>query len=176
MIRVDRVVDFFSHYQRFDDGDFKTPHTFPYYSNKSCYGKHTCFWGVVKLLKGFSFIPEKERSEKLLSCIQECIDYILLHEVCYSSHNPDQLLHPMIGRLTLPNMYKADFLEILWILSKEGVWDDNMPKALKLLNSKMKPDGTWELERQVKDLIVPVKKKSLGNELITKRACKVLTE
>jgi hypothetical protein len=174
--RVDRVVDFFSQYQRFDDGDFKTPYTFPYHNNKSCYGKHTCFWGVVKLLKGFSFIPEQERSEKLLSCIQECIEYILLHEVCYSSHNPDQLLHPMIGRLTLPNMYKADFLEILWILSKEGVWDDNMSKALKLLNSKMKPDGTWELERQVKDLIVPVTKKSLGNELITKRARKVLTE
>lgn len=171
--KIERVIDFFYKYQRFDDGDFKTPNNFPYFRNKSCYGMHTCYWGVVKLLKGVSFIPKNDRSEKTMIIIQQCIEFILIHQVCYSSHNPSKLLHTMVGRLTLPNMYKSDFLEILWVLSKEGVWSDKMGKALELLNSKMKVDGTWELERQVKDLIVPVTKKNLGNEMITKRAREV---
>ena len=52
---ITSIIDFFMKYQRFDDGDFKTPSSFPYYSNRSCYGKHTCYWGVVKILKGLSF-------------------------------------------------------------------------------------------------------------------------
>ncbi len=173
--RIECIVDFFSEYQRFDDGDFRTPKSFPYYSNKSCYSKHTCYWGVVKLLKGLSFIPKDNRSEKTQSLIQMCIDFVLMHEVCYSSHNPDKLLHPMIGRLTIPNMYKSDFLEILWILSREKVRSDKMLKAHELLKNKMKNGDTWELERQVQNLIVPITKERLGNALITKRAKEVTT-
>ncbi len=159
--KVERVIDFFHKYQRFDDGDYKTPNDFPYLRNKSCYGKHTCYWGgIVKLLKGIAFIPQSKRSKKTMDLKQKCIDFILDHKVCYSSHRPSELLHPMIGRLTMPNMYKSDFLEILWLLSREGgVRSDKMDKALGLLNSKRKTDGTWELEKQVKDLIVPFSKK-----------------
>ena len=50
--KINGVVEFFNLYQRFDDGDFKTPSKYPYFSNRSCYGKHTCYWGITKLLKG----------------------------------------------------------------------------------------------------------------------------
>lgn len=40
--KLGSVVKFFEKYQRFDDGDFKTPTRFPYFSNKSCYGSHSC--------------------------------------------------------------------------------------------------------------------------------------
>lgn len=172
--KIERVIKFFSKYQRFDDGDFKTPSSFPYFRNKSCYGKHTCYWGVVKLLKGLSFIPKENRSKDSIFLIEQCIDFILEHQVCYSSHNPSNLLHKMIGRLTIPNMYKSDFLEILWLLSKEEVKSNKMDKAIQLLKSKMKLDATWELECQIKDLIIPVTKRKLGNELITKRARDVI--
>lgn len=171
--KIDRVVDFFNKYQRFDDGDFKTPSDFPYLRNKSCYGNHTCYWGVVKLLKGLSFVPKGMRSINMNILMKNCVDFVLKHEVCYSSHRPSELLHPMIGKLTLPNMYKSDFLEILWILSREGVISERLDKALELLDHKMKGDNTWELERQVKNLIVPITKKKLGNELITKRVLEV---
>lgn len=59
---VNDVVAFFNMYQRFDDGDYRTPRSYPYFGNKSCYGKHTCFWGVVKLLKGLVHIPKSERT------------------------------------------------------------------------------------------------------------------
>jgi len=61
--KIDMIVEFFNSYQRFDDGDYTTPKTFPYYSNTSCYGKHTCYWGVVKLFKGLSFIPNSQRTK-----------------------------------------------------------------------------------------------------------------
>ena len=61
---LDKTIGFFAAYQRFDDGDFKTPKSYPYCSNTSCYGKHTCYWGVTKLLKGISFIPKIQRTKE----------------------------------------------------------------------------------------------------------------
>ena len=137
-------------------------------------GSHTCYWGVVKLLKGLSFMPTQNRSAEAESLLGRCVEFILKHRICFSSHRPADLLNRMIGRLTLPNMYKSDFLEILWLLKREGIRSDRMDGALELLEGKMKPDGTWALEHQVKDLIVPITGKKLGNELITERAREVM--
>lgn len=171
---VNSVVDFFTKYQRFDDGDFKTPSSFPYCSNKSCYGKHTCYWGVVKLFKGLSFIPKNKRSANAEKLIRQCIDFILLHKVCYSSHDDSNFIQTNIKKLTFPNMYQADFLEILWLLKREEVQSIHIQKALTLLKSKMQPDGTWKIERQIKDLLVPIGNKNGGNEFITRRAKEVI--
>ena len=73
---IDGIVDFFEKLQPFDDGDFKTPSSFPYFSNCSCYGRHSGYWGIVKLLKGLSFIPENRRSDKARSLLNRCIDFI----------------------------------------------------------------------------------------------------
>lgn len=172
--RINGIIDFFHQYQRFDDGGFKTPSSFPYYSNKSCYGKHTCYWGITKLLKGLSFIPRKSRTKKAEELIAGCIDFILLHNVCFSSRDGDSLLHRGIAGLTFPNMYHSDFLEILWLLRREGVEDRRMEKARELLRKKMKPGGTWELENQIKKLTVAITKTRGGNGFITERAREVL--
>jgi hypothetical protein len=171
---VEGIIDFFSEYQRFDDGDFKTPSSFPYCSNRSCYGKHTCYWGVIKLLKGLSFIPKNDRSNNAKKLIKHCIDFVLLHEVCFSSHNHSNFIRPTIQNLTFPNMYQADFLEILWLLKREEVKSLHISKALNLLKSKMRPNSSWKIERQIKNLIIPIGNKNYGNELITRRAREVL--
>jgi hypothetical protein len=171
---TDSIVDFFARYQRFDDGDFKTPSAFPYCSNRSCYGRHTCYWGVVKLLKGLCFIPEEERSENARKLITRCIDYILLHEVCYSSRLPDRFIQKNIDQLTFPNMYNSDFLEILWLLKREKVTSVRVLKALQLLKDKKNTDGTWKIERRIPDLVVPVGRKTGANHFITRRAGKVM--
>jgi hypothetical protein len=172
--RIQPVVEFFSKYQRFDDGDFRTPSAFPYYANRSCYGKHTCYWGIIKLLKGLSFIPIEKRTPAANSLIQQCIDFVLLHEVCFRSHDKSQFLHTNIKHLTFPNMYQADYLEILWLLKREWVKLPSMRRALHLLENKMETDGTWKIERQIRNLILPVGKSKYGNELITRRAREVL--
>ena len=167
------IINLFTQYQRFDDGGYKTPKSFPYFSNKSCYGGHTCYWGVVKLLKGISFFPPENRTEKATKLMEKCIDFILLHKVCFSSHNDSEYLHTNIKKLTFPNMYQSDFLEILWLLKREAVQSKKMDKALDLLRSKMLPDGTWKTERQIKDLAISFSKK-LSRSFVTERAGEVL--
>lgn len=171
---INRVVDFFAQYQRFDDGVFVTPSSFPYCSNRSCYGKHTCYWGVIKLFKGLSFIPLAKRSEKVENLMNKCIDFILLHEVCFSSHNKSEFIHTNIKHLTFPNMYQSDFLEILWLLKREQIKSPHLLRALDFLKSKMGSDSTWKIERQINDLIIPIGKKNYGNEFITNRGREVM--
>jgi hypothetical protein len=170
---MEGIIDFFTEYQRFDDGDFATPSSFPYCSNRSCYGRHTCYWGIVKLFKGLSFIPKNKRSTKAKKLIENCIDFILLHEVCFSSHNNSNYIHTNIKKLTFPNMYQGDYLEILWLLKREKVNSLHINKALHLLQSKMKINSTWNIERQIKKLIVPIGNNT-GNEFITERAQEVI--
>lgn len=170
---LDRTIDFFNSHQRFDDGDFKTPASYPYRSNKSCYGKHTCYWGVTKLLKGVSFIPKRKRSKKAQQLLDNCIEFVLHHEVCFASHRATELLHRDIGVLTFPNFYKSDFLEILWLLAREKVRDHRVTRALDLLQSRMAHSGFWELEKPA-NTVVPIGQKHVGNAFITERANKVL--
>ncbi|NPV56869.1 MAG: hypothetical protein HPY76_09420, partial [Anaerolineae bacterium] len=87
--RLARTVDFFAAHQRFDDGDFRTPKAHPYCGNRSCYGAHTCFWGAAKLLKGLSFTPRERRTPAAQGLLERCIDFVLLHEVCFSSRRPE---------------------------------------------------------------------------------------
>jgi hypothetical protein len=170
---LDKTIGFFAAHQRFDDGNFKTPKSYPYRSNCYCYGKHTCYWGVTKLLKGISFVPKIQRTREAQQLIENCIDFVLHHEVCFSSHRRGNFLHRDIGRLTFPNFYKSDFLEILWLLSKEGVRDKRMSRSLELLRSKMKTGGFWELEKSM-NIIVSIGQKDYANAFITERANEVL--
>lgn len=171
---IDGIVDFFAEYQRFDDGDFHTPSKFPYFSNKSCYGKHTCIWGVIKLLKGLSFIPENNRSANAVKLLKKCVDFILLHRVCYSSRNTGNLLRKNIDKLTFPNMYNSDFLEILWLLKRENIKSEKIKDAIRLLKSKMLPNNKWKIERPIKEMLITINSKNYGDEFITNRANEVL--
>jgi hypothetical protein len=128
---------------------------------------------VTKLLKGVSFIPKNRRSKEAHLLIENCIDYVLRHEVCFGSHNRDKILHRDIGRLTFPNFYKSDFLEILWLLASEEVHDRRISRALALLRSKMRDGGFWELEKSA-NIIVSIGHKDCTNAFITERAAEVL--
>jgi hypothetical protein len=170
---LDKTIGFFAAYQRFDDGGFKTPKIYPYCGNIYCYGKHTCYWGVTKLLKGISFIPKTQRTQEAQQLIENCIDFVLHHEVCFSSHHSGVFLHRDISKLTFPNFYKSDFLELLWLLAREGVRDRRTSPALELLRSRMKGGGAWELEKPM-NTIVSIGQKDCANAFITERAIEVL--
>ena len=78
-----------------------------------------------------------------------------------------------MGRLTLPNFYKSDLLEVLWLLAREEVHDRKILRALELLRSKMKDDGSWELEKSM-NIIVSIGQKECANAFVTERAIEVL--
>ena len=170
---LEKTINFFAAYQRFDDGNFQTPASYPYCRNKSCYGSHTCYWGVTRLFKGLSFIPEAQRSDEARRLLAECIEFVLHHEVCFSSRSPEGFIHPSIARLTFPNFYRNDFLELLWLLAREEVHDSRMMRALDLLRARMNPAGFWELEKHVNTLVA-IGKVGSPNAFITERARQVL--
>jgi len=61
--------------------------------------------------------------------IHTCIDYILLHEVYYSSLDREQFLHAYMEKLTFPTSYRSDFFEVLWLLIRERVKSIHIKRA-----------------------------------------------
>jgi hypothetical protein len=167
------ALRFFYNYQRFDDGEYIGEKN-AFCSNKSCFGKHSCYWGIVKLLKGISFIPKQQRSKETKELLQRCIDFVLLHKVCFSSRKEDRIMIKGLDQLSFPNMYKADFLELLWILKREEVQGPELTPALELLKSKQQADGSWLLEKGIRNLITGVGAVGNSNSYITNRAKEVL--
>lgn len=167
------ALDFFSQFQRFDDGDYSLPKN-AYCSNTSCYGRHTCYWGVVKLLKGISFVPPRRRSAAVSALAGKCVDFILRHQVCYSSRRSGSVMIKGLDQLTFPTMYKSDYLEILWVLARERVRSTRLDAALDLLQSRRNTDGTWNLERRQANLVTSVGAAGRPNPFVTQRAMDVL--
>ena len=167
------VIEFFSKYQRFDDGDYITEKN-EYCINTSCYGKHSCYWGIVKLLKGLSFIPAKLRNRSVNHLLDQCINFVLLHHVCFSSHHKNKIMIKDMDKLTFPNMYKSDFLEILWLLKRENIKSEKLKPAINLLRSKCILDGDWNLEKKVNNMVTSIGKINQPNYFVTKRAKEVL--
>jgi len=168
-----RALDFFYRHQRFDDGSYLNGKN-EFCSNTSCYGKHTCYWGVVKLLKGISFIPKALRTDAVNRLMEKCIRFILLHRVCYSSHRKDKIMIKGMDQLSFPNMYKSDFLEILWLLRREHVRSEQLFPAIEMLKSKRLPSDEWNLERKISNMTASVGEINTPNSFITQRAAEVL--
>jgi hypothetical protein len=167
------LLKFFFNFQRFDDGKYEEPKN-QFCTNTSCYGKHTCYWGIVKLLKGISFIPIEKRNDRIEELKEKCINFILKHSVCYSSRNRNKIMVNKMDLLTFPNFYKGDFLEILWILKREGVKSEKLIPAIELLKSKKSKDGKWMLERAMNNMVTSIGKIDQPNPLVTRRANEVL--
>lgn len=167
-----RLLSFFSRNQRFDDGAYEEPRN-SFCSNTSCYGKHTCYWGVAKLLKGISFIKEKFRTPEVTKLKDRCVQFVLKHQVCFSSRTPSKIMINKLDHLTFPNFYKGDFLEILWVLKREKVQSEHLNKSLELLKSKQEKNG-WVLERTMNNMITSIGQINQPNPFITKRATEVL--
>ena len=168
-----KALEFFCKYQMFDDGCYLGEKN-EFCSNTSCYGKHSCYWGVTKLLKGISFIPKGFRTTELNDLLDRCIQFVLLHKVCYSSHKDHKIMVKDMDKLTFPNMYKSDFLEILWLLKRENVKSNKIRSAIDLLKSKQGPSGDWNLEKKVNNLATSIGVVNQPNPFVTKRAKEVL--
>lgn len=167
------TINFFHLNQRFDDGVYNLPKN-QFCNNPSCFGKHTCYWGVVKLMKGLSFIYEESRSPAAQELLGRCIEFVLLHKVCLSSHSGSKYLSRDIDRLGFPCMYRSNFLEILWLLKRENIRSENILSALQFLKSKQQPEGNWNMEKKISNMVASVGAENKPNEYITKRAVEVL--
>jgi hypothetical protein len=144
--RVQQGIEWLTQYLRFDDGDSAPPRDFPYNRFEMCYGRHSCFMGVVKGLKALAEIPERCRSREVKRTIEAGVEFMLKHHVFKRSHNLNRMARPGWNRFAFPRMYQSDVLEIMLILRALGVRDERMKEAFTLIESKRGPDGRWLLE------------------------------
>ncbi len=144
--RVDRGIAWLTKYLRFDDGETEPPGDWPYRRWEICYGRHSCFMGVVKGLKALAEIPAEQRSPVVRRTIAVGGEFLLRHHVYRRSHNLARAAKPGWNRFGFPRMYQTDVLEIVLVLLRLGFRDHRMDEALALIESKRTPDGRWLME------------------------------
>lgn len=144
--RVERGIAWLARYLRFDDGDSSPPANWPYNRWESCYGRHSCFMGVVKGLKALAEIPIERRSAAVRRTIDAGVEFMLRHHVYKRSHNLRRSAKPGWNHFGFPRMYQTDVLETMLVLRSLGVDDARMAEALALIQAKRGPDGRWSME------------------------------
>jgi len=173
--RVKKALALLTRYQRFDDGDFRTPKEWPYHGrNDRCSDSHSCYAGCARGLKAVASIPRQKWSDEIEDYVRRGTEFFLMHHIYKSSHNPSQLLHRDITQLRFPIFVFSNFLDILDILLELGVKDHRMQEAVDLLESKRKPNGRWILEHAVSNMHTKIETQGEDSKWITYKALHVL--
>jgi hypothetical protein len=165
-------------WQRYDDGDHKAPNSFPYRGKKErCWGAHTCYWGVTKLLRAMTVVPQGYWNNEAEEAKKRAVDFVLLHRLIWSSHNPDRLItqkNTRPDRLTAPLTYYDDIIEIISNLLSLGVKHHSVDEAIEFVLSKKNENGRWIADNTPGPLDAPFAKKGHESKWITFRILKML--
>ena len=144
--RVKRGLEWLTTYARFDDKESPPPKSWPCGGRETCWGRHTCHSGAVKILKALAEIPGDERSPEMRRTIGAAADYFLHHHIYKRSHNLAKDVKPKWTKLGFPRMWDGDALEVFGILAKLGYKDRRMQEAADLIVAKQDDTGRWTLE------------------------------
>jgi hypothetical protein len=120
--RVQDSIKWLLEYQRFDDGDFRTPDVWPYRGRGDrCYGRHTCISGVTRSLKAMSSIPESQRTPEIDRFIGKAVDFVLSHRLYRRNHGNWEPIRPEFELFTFPVIHYDDVIEIVDTLQCLGI-------------------------------------------------------
>jgi hypothetical protein len=136
-----------------------------------------CYMGGVKPLIAFSMIPEKERSKDITEIIKREIEIYLENEIFMYLKDEKGERKAKSGwkRFGFPLFYQSDALEVLDVLTKLGVKDERMGRALDLVLSKQDENGRWNLENTFNGKMwVDIEEKRNPSKWITLKAVRVL--
>jgi len=175
--RVQDTIKWLLKYQRFDDGDFKTPNEWPYHGRKDrCFGKHSCYVGCTQALKAMTVIPEDHRTKEIKSFIQKAIDFVLLHKLYKKSHGIERPIKKDYEFLTFPTYYYDDLLEILNSILFFKVKDSSIDSAIDLILQKRQRSGKWKLENTIRPsaMFAEFEEKGSESKWITYRVLNIL--
>lgn len=173
--RVQQGINWITTYQRFDDRIKEPAKGWPYDKYKNCWGKHTCYMGIIKTLKTLAEIPENKRTKVVKSTIKNAVEFILKHQIYKRSHNLSRIIKPKWLKFSFPLMYDTDVLEILDILTKLGYKDNRIQDAINLVISKQDKQGKWNLETTFNGrFLVNIEQQDKPSKWVTLKAIKVL--
>lgn len=174
--RLQRAIHWITRFMRLNDGVENNPQIPPYDRYEICWGKHTCFMGVVKALKGLSAIPQEKRTNEVNDTINRIVEFLLIHHIFKRSHDLSKTSKPGWLKFSFPLMYQTDVLEILDILTELGINDRRMDEAIGIIIAKQDDMGRWKTENtsNTDRLLIPLEQKGEQSKWITFRAIRVL--
>jgi hypothetical protein len=173
--RVAHAIDWLTRFLRFDDGDSSPPSDWPYHRWEMCYGRHSCFMGVVKGIKALAEIPDARRSPEVRRTLDAGVDFLLRHRIYRKSNDLARVAKPGWTRFGFPRMYQTDVLEIARLLVGLGVRDPRLGDAIELIRSRRLADGRWLLEDTFNGkLQVDIEDKGKPSKWITLSALRTL--
>jgi hypothetical protein len=169
---------FLVEHQRFDDGDWKTPKSYPYREKQDrCWGAHTCYWGVTRLLKAMTAVPDSYWTVEALDAKRKAIDFVLLHRLIWSSHTPDRPVSTKTtnpARLTAPLTYYDDAVEIASNLLALGVRHEAIDSTVEYVKEKADMNGRWAADNTPGPLDAPFARKGKESKWVTYRVLRML--
>lgn len=174
--RLQKAIHWITRFMRLNDGVENNPQIPPYDRYEICWGKHTCFMGVVKVLKGLSAIPQEKRTNEVNDTINRIVEFLLIHHIFKRSHDLSKTSKPGWLKFSFPLMYQTDVLEILDILTELGINDRRMDEAIGIIIAKQDDMGRWKTENtsNTDRLLIPLEQKDKQSKWITFRAIRVL--
>ncbi len=174
--RLQKAIHWITRFMRFNDGVEDHPQIPPYDRYEICWGKHTCFMGVVKALKGLCAIPQEKRTSEINDTINKAVEFLLIHHIYKRSHDLSKISKPGWLKFSFPLMYQTDVLEILDILTELGIADERADEAIDVVIAKQDDMGRWEMENtsNTDRLLIPSEQKGEQSKWITLRAIRVL--
>jgi hypothetical protein len=178
--RLQKGIEWLVKYSRFDDGEAtEWPDWLPQDPNDGCWGRHTCFRGVVALLQALAEIPPERRSPQVQQALAYGAEYLLIHHVYKHSHD---LSKPITSytQVGFPLFHENDLLRMLLILTKLGIRDERMQEAVDCLAHKETKLGQWKQQHAYKKtrwtgfMPIPVTEKGQPSKWVTLKALTVL--
>ena len=107
---------------------------------------NTCIRGVVPILRAFHELSKSENTPAVQRIIDQGKEFLLKHHLYKRSHDLKKVINPRLTKLTFPNFYYPDFLQMLDLLTDLGCRDERMADAYDALLKKRKEDGQGDEE------------------------------
>ena len=163
--RIQNSIKWILKYQRFDDGDFKTPDFWPYRGRADrCFGKHSCYIGCTQTLKAMTVIPVKNRTKEINKFIEKAVGFILLHKIYKKSRGKPGPIKREYESLTFPSYYYDDILQILDTLLELKVKSIAIDDAIRFILEKRQESEKWILECTIRPSALYAKFEEKGTE------------
>ncbi len=176
---VRQGIEWIARYIRFDDGETTAwPNWLPQDPDDGCWGRHTCFRGVIACLQALAEIPLEQRSPQVQQILADGAEFLLIHHVYKHSHDLSKPISAYL-QIGFPLFVDNDLLRMLLFLTKLGIHDPRMQEAVACLARKQNRDGQWkqqhEFPKNKKPRVspVPITEKGQPSKWVTLKALTV---
>jgi hypothetical protein len=138
-----------------------------------------CAWGAVKVMLGFSKLPEEARTPLIQKAIDTGLEFLLSKDPAVADYPMGYATKPSRSwfKFGFPLFYVTDVLQNLEVLTSFGYGKDpRLSSAMDLVLGKQDKEGRWTMEYTYNGKTwVDVEEKKKPSKWVTLRALRVLS-